>query len=455
MTPAIVWLRQDLRTYDQPALAAAAAEGPVIPVYILDDDDPMGGAARWWLHHSLTALGAQLAALGSPLILRRGNSAAVLRALIAETGAQRVHAIRHYEPWWQRAEQAIAADTDLVLHEGNHLANPRTVLNGSGERYRVFTPWWKQLQTMMPPPRPIPKPERLDAPAASPVSDDLATWALLPSKPNWATGFNIWTPGEAGAWGTLKQFLPRVGVYEEERNFPGRAGVSRLSPHNHFGEISPRTLWHHAAKEAGERAYWFLSEIAWREHGTNLTDQFPDYAARNGRKDFDHFPWRTGPDADADFKAWTRGRTGVPIVDAGMRELWTTGWMHNRVRMITASFLVKHLLIDWRRGERWFWDCLLDADLGANTMNWQYVAGTGVDAPVFSRIMAPYIQSPKFECEDYIRRFVPELAHLRDDEIHAPNEAGVTPPNYPMPIVGHVAARARALDAWERFRGRA
>ncbi len=450
----LLWLRQDLRLHDQPALVAAIADGAVIPVYIFDSADQMGAAQQWWLHHSLAALAADLAKLGAPIILRRGDSASVLLGLLVETGASRIHAIRHYEPWWQRAENEVAAEADLVLHDGNHLANPRTVLTGSDSRYRVFTPWWNKLQTMMPPPKPLGPPEAITVPNELPQSDALEDWDLLPTRPNWATGFDMWTPGEEGARAAFRRFLPEVAAYDQERNFPSRRGVSRLSPHLHFGEISPRTLWRYAAKQAGGDAKSFLSEIAWREHGTNLVDQFPDYATRNGRPGFDNFPWRSGSAADADFTAWTRGKTGVPIVDAGMRELWGCGWMHNRIRMVTASFLVKHLLIDWRRGEQWFWDTLLDADLGANAMNWQYVAGSGVDAPVFSRIMAPYIQSPKFECAEYIRRWVPELAHLRDDEIHAPHEHGVTPPNYPLPIISHEAARERALGAWEEFRGR-
>lgn len=457
----IVWFRQDLRLHDQPALVAAAERGPVLPVYMLDDATPgaraMGGAQRWWLHHSLAALGTSLAAMGAPLILRRGRADEVLAALARETGATAIHALRHYEPWWQQAEAALARRAPLELHEGNHLANPRTVLNGSGDRYRVFTPWFNRLCEQMPPPRPLPAPERLAAPDVLPASDALADWELLPRNPDWSAGFADWTPGEAGARAAFRAFLPHTAAYAEERNYPARArrgwpGVSRLSPHIHMGEISPATLWHHASRQAGPAARSFLSEIAWREHGLNLVDQFPDYHDRNGRALFDRFPWRTGPEAESDFAAWSKGLTGYPVVDAGMRELWQTGWMHNRVRMITASFLVKHLLIDWRRGERWFWDCLLDADQGANAMNWQYVAGSGVDAPVFSRMMAPFVQSPKFEMAEYVRRFVPELAHLRDDEIHAPHEKGVTPPNYPLPIIGHEAARARALAAWESCR---
>ncbi len=452
----IVWFRQDLRVRDHHALAAALQAGPVLPVYILDDESPaaqrIGAAQRWWLHHSLAALRDDLARLGAPLILRRGKASVALAKLAAETGASAVHAHHHYEPWWQQAEQQITAPR-LILHHGNYLANPRAILNGSGDRYRVFTPWFNKLREQMPPPHPLPRPDAINCPSAIPSSDALADWGLLPTAPDWSGGFSDWTPGERGARAAFKAFLPGTAAYDAERNFPSRPGTSRLSPHIHFGEISPATLWHHAAEAGGAMARSFLSEIAWREHGLNLVDQFPAYATQNGRALFDRFGWRSGPAAENDFQRWTKGRTGFPVVDAGMRELWQTGWMHNRVRMITASFLVKHLLIDWRRGEQWFWDTLLDADLGANAMNWQYVAGSGVDAPVFSRMMAPLVQSPKFEMAEYIRRFVPEIAHLRDDEIHAPHETGVTPPAYPLPIISHEAARARALAAWEACRG--
>lgn len=455
INPSLLWLRQDLRLRDNPALIAALRDGAVIPVYVLDhgpDRNWIGAAQRWWLHHSLAALGADYAKAGSRLILRCGRAEDVITALVAETGAVRVHALRHYEPWWQRAESELGTRFDLVLHDGNHLANPRTVLNNSGERYRVFTPWFRRLLEHMPPAPPLLAPTCIPGPAIFPESDRLEDWDLLPTKPDWSRGFDVWQPGEAGARAAFRSFLPEVSSYADERNFPSRRGVSRLSPHIHFGEISPATLWHHAAKQGGEKAHTFLSEIAWREHGLNLVDQFPDYATVNGRAVFDRFPWRSGPEAEADFAAWTKGQTGYPVVDAGMRQLWQTGWMHNRVRMITASFLIKHLLIDWRRGEQWFWNCLLDADIGANAMNWQYVAGSGVDAPVFSRMMAPLIQSPKFEMADYIRSYVPELAHLRDDEIHYPHETGVTPLNYPLPLIGHEAARARAITAWEATR---
>jgi deoxyribodipyrimidine photo-lyase len=457
LTTQLVWFRQDLRLRDHPALLAALAAGPVLPVYILDDETPrehrIGAAQRWWLHHSLVALRKDLADFGAPLVLRRGRSSAELIRLAEQTGAAAIHAHCHYEPWWQMAEKETRQQLPLILHEGNQLTNPRGVLNGSGQRYRVFTPWFRTLLEHMSPPEPLPRPERIAGPATIPASDDLDAWDLLPRNPDWASGFAEWTPGERGGRAAFRSFLPAVAAYEEERNFPSRPCTSRLSPHIHFGEISPATLWYHAANAAGAKARSFLREIAWREHGLNLIDQFPGYSQQNGRSLFDRFPWREGVEADADFLAWTKGQTGFPVVDAGMRELWKTGWMHNRVRMITASFLVKHLLIDWRRGERWFWDTLLDADLGANAMNWQYVAGSGVDAPVFSRMMAPLVQSAKFEMADYIRRYVPELGHLRDDEIHAPHETGVSPPAYPLPIISHEAARARAMAAWAACRG--
>ncbi len=462
MPPGLVWLRQDLRVSDQPALLAAIAEGAALPVYVLDDEGPgnhaIGGAQRWWLHHSLAALAASLAKRGSRLILRRGRSAEVLAALLRETGARRIHALHHYEPWQRHAEAEVASGADLILHHGNQLAPPGAVLNGGGGRYRVFTPWFARLRELMPPPEPLPAPERVAGPEQWPESDCLDAWNLLPQTPDWSTGFAAWQPGEKGARAALKCFLDDGLVgYARARDFPSESGTSRLSPHLHFGELSPATVWH--AGEGRDGAAAFLREVAWREYGLNLVDQMPDYAEANGRAVFEQLHWRGGPEAQADFRAWTNGRTGYPVVDAGMRELWRTGWMHNRVRMVAASFLVKHLLIDWRRGERWFWDTLLDADLGANAMNWQYVAGSGIDAPVFSRIMAPYIQSEKFAMAGYVREFVPELAGSSDAAIHAMHRedktgGGARPAAYPDQLIGHQAARARALAAWETARAR-
>jgi deoxyribodipyrimidine photo-lyase len=447
--PSIVWFRQDLRLADQAALAAAADAGPVIPVYVLDDEGPgkwaMGGAQRWWLHHSLTALAASLEKLGVPLILRRGRAESVLADLVRETGSGAVHALRHYEPWWIAAQDRLTEQVPLHLHDGYLLDDPTCVRTAAGGRFRIFTPFWRALEQRLPPAAPQPAPKRLTAPEQMPASDELADWKLLPTRPDWATGFD-WVAGEAGAKAALKRFLPALDAYETDRNLPSREGSSRLSPHLHFGEISAATVWH-ATTGTGPGATSYRRELGWRDFTSNLIDLIPNYGDTNGRAAFDTFAWRTGAAAERDFAAWTKGRTGYPIVDAGMRQLWTTGWMHNRVRMITASFLIKHLLIDWRRGERWFWDALIDADYGNNSVNWQWVAGSGVDSSPFGRIMAPLGQSAKFDAADYIRRWVPELAGLDDATIHDPEEAGVTPPNYPAKLIGHREARERALTA--------
>ena len=456
MSPVILWLRQDLRTSDHAALLAAIADGPVIPLYILNDEGPgaraIGGAQRWWLHHSLAALDASLRKRGSALVLRRGPAAAVLERIAAEAGSSKVHATRCYEPWWRVCEAKLGGRIDLQLHDGNYLAPPESITNAQGARYRVFTPWYRALLDRMPPARPSASPDHIPAPEAWPASDNLTDWKLTPNEPDWAAGFADWRPGEKGAWRALRDWLPVAGDYKARRDFPSLPGTSRLSPHLHFGEISPRSIWHALCGCDDAGAATFRSELGWREHGINLVDQMPDYGDRNGRPAFDALAWRRGPEADRDFRAWTRGQTGYPVVDAGMRELWRTGWMHNRVRMVAASFLVKHLLIDWRRGERWFWDTLLDADLGSNAMTWQYVAGTGVDAPVFSRIMSPLLQSERFAMGDYVRTHVPELAHLSDAEINAAHAQDAQVPGYPEPLIGLQAARARALAAWGDLR---
>ncbi|MFM5906280.1 MAG: cryptochrome/photolyase family protein [Novosphingobium sp.] len=452
--PVIVWLRRDLRLADQAAFRAAAQSGaPVIPVYVLDDETPkhrkMGGASLWWLHHSLKSLDADLRRLGSRLILRRGASAEVLSALAKAVGAREVHGLHHYEPWWRNAEKALGKSLDLHLHHGNYLAPPGTVLTGGGTPYKIYTPFWRALSETLPPPEPLPPPSRLPVPEQWPQSDDLDAWALLPTKPDWAGGFrDEWTPGDGGAAERLADFASHAARYADTRNLPSVEGTSRLSPHLHFGEISPAAVWHGvSARSSG--ATTFLGEIGWRDYAQNVIQQLPDYGARSYKPEFETLAWRTGPEAAADLQAWQQGRTGYPIVDAGMRQLWATGWMHNRVRMIAASFLIKHLLIDWRRGEEWFWDTLVDADYGQNTVNWQWSAGSGVDANMFVRIMAPLTQSPKFEAEDYIRRWVPELSRLSDGEIHDP---AVRPASYPKRIVDHVFARNRALEAYRMGR---
>ncbi|OWK33001.1 cryptochrome/photolyase family protein [Sphingomonas mucosissima] len=446
----IVWFRQDLRLQDQPALLAAAAAGAVIPVYVLDDEGPgewrIGGAQRWWLHHSLAALDASLREIGSQLILRRGPAAATLLALAEEVGADGIHAVRHYEPWWRASETALGAR--LCLHDGGHLRPPESITTASGGQFRMFSAFLRTLSATLPPDPPVDAPASVMAPDQWPASDRLADWKLLPVRPNWARGFDVWTPGEGGAHAALDEFADTLRNYAEGRNLPSVEGTSRLSPHLHHGEISPRQVWH-ALPSEGEGAASFRRELAWRDFTAGLILGLPNYARENGRAQFDRLAWRSAP---ADLKAWQQGRTGYPIVDAGMRQMWASGWMHNRVRMITASFLVKHLLIDWREGERWFWDTLVDADYGNNAVNWQWVAGTGIDANMFGRIMAPLSQSAKFDAADYIRRWVPELRNVPDAAIHDPEEAGCRPAAYPPKIIGHREARERALAAGRQVR---
>jgi len=455
--PVLLWLRQDLRLSDQAALAAAVEEGPVIPVYILDDDMPrswaMGGASRWWLHHSLTSLDERLREKGSRLILRRGASAEILAQLAEETGACRVHALHHYEPWWRNAEKAVAKALDLCLHDGGLLLPPGAVRTGAGGIYRIYTPFSRAVMEHMPPPTPTRAPAAIPSPDQWPASDALEDWALLPTKPDWATGFTEdWTPGEAGARAHLNSFLDAVGDYPVARNLPSVEGSSRLSPHLHFGEISPATVWHRVAA-SGQDATVYLKELIWRDYAHVQICQMPTYGSENARSDFDALQWRDLRSAGSDFTAWKTGRTGYPIVDAGMRQLWATGWMHNRIRMIAASFLIKHLLIDWRHGARWFWDTLVDASYANNSVNWQWVAGSGVDANLFTRIMAPLSQSEKFDAAAYIRRWVPELADLNDSVIHDPDAHGARPAAYPPKIIEHREGRERALAAYCHAKG--
>lgn len=477
VAPVIVWFRQDLRLADNPALSAAAASGaPVIPVFIREEDPadpwPLGGASRWWLHGSLSALAADLAVAGSPLVLRRGPPAHVLRDLIAETGADTVLWNRRYEPAARARDEAIkaalkAGGLRVESVNGALLFEPWTVRGKTGEPYRVFTPFWKACLALPEPPAPLPAPVRLNAPAVAPAGDRLTDWGLLPTAPDWAGGLrDTWTPGETGARRRLAAFLDGpVAVYKTERDRPDRPSVSRLSPHLHFGEISPRQVWHaarHAAAAQPERATGvdaFLREVGWREFSVNLLHHLPLLPESPLDARFARFPWCDDP---AGLAAWQRGRTGYPIVDAGMRQLWQSGWMHNRVRMIAASFLIKDLLIPWQAGQAWFWDTLVDADLANNAASWQWVAGCGADAAPYFRIFNPVLQGEKFDpAGAYVRRWVPELAHLPDAWIHKPWEA---PPavlagagvrlgqTYPRPLVDHAAARTRALAALETIK---
>jgi deoxyribodipyrimidine photo-lyase len=465
LSPLLVWFRQDLRLADNPALRDAISAGaPVIPVYVLDDETPgawaAGGASRWWLHHSLTALASDLGRLGLRLILRRGRARTCLDALIAETGASGVFWNRCYERFAIARDKAIKADLEsrgiaAKSFNANLLFEPWTVVSKSGTPFRVFTPFWKACLAAESPAMPLPTPSRATAPATWPASDALGDWNLLPTNPDWAAGFSTWTPGEAGGQARLAVFIARaLGGYAGLRDRPDLEATSRLSPHLHFGEISPRQCFH-----AGAASSKFLAELGWREFAYHLLFHIPDLPETALRAEFRGFPWR---DDDLRLRAWQRGRTGYPVVDAGMRELWRTGWMHNRVRMIAASFLVKHLLLPWQAGQAWFWDTLVDADLASNSASWQWVAGCGADAAPYFRVFNPMLQGAKFDPDGaYVRRFVPELSALPNEYLHAPwqapadilRRAGVElGATYPKPIVDHGEARVRALAAFRSLK---
>ncbi len=464
MSSCIVWLRHDLRLADNPALAAAVASGlPVVPVYILDDATPgvrgPGAASRWWLHHSLAALDADLRRLGSRLVLRRGAPETILPDLVARCGATAVHWNRLYEIAARerdaRIKQALTErGVAATSHKANLLFEPWEVKTGAGDPFKVFTPFWRACRQLAPPESPLPPPRRLAAPPRWPASDDLDSWRLLPRTPDWAGGLrDSWQPGEAGAHARLRSFVDdALARYRDERDLPAEASTSRLSPHLAFGEVSPRQVWHAAtAREPSASTEKFLAEVGWREFCNNLIFHFGNLAERNFRADFDAFPWRA---EDTQVEAWRRGRTGYPIVDAGMRELWTTGWMHNRVRMIVASFLTKNLMVDWRVGERWFWNTLVDADSANNPAGWQWVSGSGADAQPYFRIFNPILQGEKFDPDGtYVRRWVPEVAKLPSSAVHKPWTArALVDPAYPEPVVDHAQARDRALAAFRSLK---
>ena len=466
--PVIVWFRQDLRLADNPALRQAADSGrSVIPVFVLDDETAgewaTGAASRWWLHHSLSSLAGDLEARGVHLVLRKGRAQGVITSLVKETGASAVFWNRCYEPFAVKRDTAIKAlliesGVEVASFNGALLVEPWTVKTKAGDPYKVFTPFWRQAREHIDASDPLPAPRKL-TPWKSIASDSLDDWALTPDSPDWAHGFcDHWTPGEAGARERLSDFVEQdLAHYASGRDRPDRDDTSRLSPHLHWGEISPRQVWSATHDVADGNAAKFRSEIGWREFAHNLLYAFPCFPEQNYQDKFDAFPWSG---TSAELEAWKSGRTGYPIVDAVMRQLWQTGWMHNRVRMITASFLIKHLMIDWREGERWFWDTLVDADLANNSAGWQWVAGSGADASPFFRVFNPITQGEKFDPDGrYVQRFVPELAGLPVKYIHAPwtapdailERANVTlGKSYPEPIIEHSQARDRALAA---FRG--
>ncbi|HTX35765.1 MAG TPA: deoxyribodipyrimidine photo-lyase [Bryobacteraceae bacterium] len=444
----LLWFRQDLRLAHNPALCAAVERGsPVIPVFLWAPQEegawPPGAASRWWLHGSLGSLDRELQRRGSRLILRRGPAAEAIERLAAESGASAVFWNRRYEP----AATARDAEVKSALRKtgltaesfhGSLLFEPWTVRNTSGKPFRIFTAFWRACLNLRPAPAAEDAPARLPAPERWPHSLGLAELALEPAV-DWAGGLRAaWEPGEPGARRQLRRFLQEALTdYPEQRDRPAMAGTSRLSPHLHFGEIAAREVWEEGMRLRKGRpaaADAWLRQIGWREFAYHLLYHFPESPHQALRREFERFPWQTHPEY---LKAWKRGKTGYPLVDAGMRELWHTGWMHNRVRMVAASFLVKHLGIGWQEGAAWFWDTLVDADLANNTLGWQWVAGCGADAAPYFRIFNPALQAQKFDpAGDYVRRWVPEAG------------GGA----YPPPIVDHAEARGRALAALETIK---
>jgi len=441
---------------DNPALLHAAKAGPVVGVYVLDEkaagDHAYGGASRVWLHHALDSLSKSLAARSSKIILRRGDAVEELCSLAEEVGAETIHANRHYEPWWRKAQGKLAKRLDLQLYDANFLFPPGHITTGSGDPYKIYTPFSKATLEQFPPRDVIPEPDTIRWHDCWPASDALSDWGLLPTSPDRARGIrDFWEIGEAAAHDRLDWWASEVAAYDEGRNLPGRDLTSQLSPYLHWGEISPVQVYHRLKENDSQGWQTYLKELIWRDYAQNIICQFPAYPRESYRNYDERVLWRdpsSDPQAAADLEAWQRGQTGYPIVDAGMRQLWQTGWMHNRVRMIAASFLVKHLLLDWQYGESWFWDCLVDADYANNGVNWQWVSGTGVDSNMFSRIMAPLSQSEKFGAADYIRTYVPELGTHSDAEIHDPPDENRG--RYPTKIIGHREARERALAAYAR-----
>ena len=473
--PSIVWFRNDLRLADNPALHAAHERGaPVLCIFVLEHDNglrALGAASRWWLHHSLETLGAALKKAGTPLEIFAGEAGEILPALAGAAKAGALFFNRRYGASGmdldKTIEEAVASERCSVkTFNGRLVREPWEIETKAGGSYGVYTPYFKAWQQAGPIDDPLPPPASLKKaiyPSKGPKRCSLADLDLLPNKPNWAEGWaDNWQPGEAGAHKRLRDFLKDgLADYAAERNRLASWGTSRLSPHLRFGEVSPRQVLHEVDKATTKAnktgAETFTKEIGWREFDYHVLHYHPDVAEKNLHTQFDKMPWREPAKADLD--AWKQGRTGYPVVDAGMRELWTTGYMHNRVRMITASFLIKDLLCDWRIGEKWFWDCLCDADPANNTLNWQWVAGSGADASPFFRVFNPVMQGQKFDSDgDYVRRHLPELAKLKGRTVHAPwelsedvlEEAGVElGKTYPKRIVEHKAARDEALAAYQ------
>jgi deoxyribodipyrimidine photo-lyase len=463
----IWWIRRDLRLDDNPALAAALDAGAVVPVYIdaPGEEQPWapGAASRAWLRRSLDALDTELRRRGSRLLRRAGPSLAALQSLVAETQAVAVHWNRIYEPAAIARDQAVKKTLrehgiGAQGHGSALLLEPWQIATAAGDPYRVFTPFWRNLRTRL-----AMRPSSWRAPVRLPPLPELASVdadAQMPApRPPWDREFwQHWQPGEAGAHEQLDAFIEgAAATYSAQRDLPDRAGTSRLSPHLHFGEITPRQVLDRLWSErwpaaAGAAIEAFARELGWREFSHHLLFHFPASVEHNLNPRFDAFRWAETDEAA--LAAWQRGRTGVPLVDAGMRELWQTGWMHNRVRMVVASFLCKNLRQHWRHGARWFWDTLVDADLANNTQGWQWSAGTGADAAPYFRIFNPVSQARRFDPQGrYVRRWLPELAAVPEPALFEPwDHADLLrrlAPGYPgAPVVDLKASRAQALAAY-------
>lgn len=469
----IVWLRHELRLHDNPVLYAAAEKGvPVLPVFIYPagDGSGVGAASKWWLHHSLASLRKTLGERGSVLLIRQGAAHVELVNLAKQYGASAVFWSRAHTPDGRRedddVEQTLRRDgiPARIFSSANFLIHPYDIMNKAGAPYKVFTPFWKHASAVAPC-APLPPPKHLASTEYAHDTGSIEALKLLP-RHEWTNGLaDTWSPGEQGAWDRLRQFLDSgIDSYADMRDFPGEEGVSRLSPYLHFGEISPRAIIESLENHCMEgqdaaieyHAAAFRRQLYWREFAAYLLYHFPDMRNRPMRPEFNNFPWRE--DA-SQLRAWQQGRTGYPIVDAGMRELWATGWMHNRVRMIAGSFLVKHLLLPWQAGAAWFHDTLVDADTANNTLGWQWVGGCGPDAAPYFRIFNPTRQSERFDPNGmYVRRWIPELHMVEARYLHAPwnappdalRAAGVVlGEHYPHPLVDHKSARQRALDAFD------
>lgn len=471
----IVWLRQDLRLHDNPALWTAVQEGLCIPIYIYDEETlPFGGASKWWLHHSLLSMQQNLRKRGYPFYILRGKPLAILEEIISTIGAKNVVWNRCYEPAVIDRDTHIKSTLEsrgirVNSFNGSLLFEPWEIQNKQGNFFKVFTPFWKHCLQ-----QPVSEslPEIPNAAPSHPKSFDikdlsLESLNLLPTQPDWSGGIqSAWTPGEGSALKLLDTFIhSKIENYKSHRDFLDKDATSKLSPHLHFGEISPKYIWHQVqsyltvSQDNLTGAQHFLSELGWREFSYHLLFHAQHLPFQAFRPEFESFPWQTD---ERDLKAWQHGKTGIPVVDAGMRELWHTGYMHNRVRMIVASFLTKNLLISWQKGSEWFWDTLVDADLANNSASWQWVAGSAADAAPYFRIFNPVTQGEKFDPEgNYVRKWVPELSRLETKYIHQPwtadnctlvsagIELGKT---YPSPIVDLKATRQRALDAYAKIR---